>query len=75
MDNWSVLQAAIMALPPEPSLQLSKGLLEDAGGDTNHPVWKRLESVTRDLDDAINETVELMENLQAELADDERASA
>ena len=75
MDNWSVLQAAIMALPPEPSLQLSKGLLEDAGGDTNHPVWKRLESVTAELHDAVNETVDLMENLQAELADAERASA
>jgi hypothetical protein len=75
MDNWSVLQAAIRALPSEPSIQRSKELLEDAGGDTNHPVWKRLESVTRDLDDAINETVELMENLQAELSDDAEISA
>lgn len=73
MDNWNVLQKAIMALPDEPSIQLSKELLEDAGGDTNHPVWKRLEGVTADLSDAINETVELMENLQAEIGMEEEA--
>ena len=44
-----------------------------SGGDTRHPVWKRLESVTADLSDAINETVDLMENLQAEIGMEEEA--
>ena len=67
-DRYTLLERAIHALPEEQSTETAQSLYEDAGGDTNHPVWVKLQSAVGELTDAVNEMVGVMEDLQHDIA-------
>lgn len=67
-DRYTLLDRAIAALPEEQSTVAAQSLYEDAGGDTNHPVWVKLQNAVDELTDAVSETVTLIEDLQHNIA-------
>jgi hypothetical protein len=63
------IYSVVKTLPEEPkNLGLARDALLDIGGDTEDPVWKRLEKACEELREATDEMCHLMEALHADLA-------
>ena len=76
MSDYEQIERAIRDLPDPDEINVRRPLetFNDAGGDMNHPICKRLQKARDELEDSINETISLMEDLQHDLANPEQYS-
>ena len=67
-DTYRYLDSAIQGLPSEIDIRSPVEYFERAGGDRSHPAFKKLWAAVGELNDAVDEFVSHVEDMQHKVA-------